>query len=133
MADLAKSGTPSYCSITPPQSDTIVGLLAAAAIAAGDACYIAAGGVTKATGAAANAAARVVGFAFQSAAAGDPVTLVSSGNFNYGAGMTPGTPFYLSAATAGALADAASTGGTRPVAIALDATRIRILPGGLGL
>lgn len=133
MAEIAKSGTPSYCSLTPPQSDTVTGVNAAGAIAAGDLCYIAAGGVTLATGAAANAAASVVGFAMGAASTGEPVTLICAGNFRYGAGLTPGARLYLSATVAGGLADVATTGGTRAVAQVLDATRIRILPGGLGL
>lgn len=133
MAELSKSGTPSYSSVTPPQADTIVGLLAGEDIAAGDACYIKSsdGRIWRATGAANDALARVSGFAFTAAYAGDPVTLVTNGNFRYGAGMTPQTRYYLSGTVAGGLADAASTGGTKVVAYAIDATRIRIVPGGL--
>lgn len=127
MAELAKSGTPSLCSVLPPQSQTISGLLAGEAIAAGDACYIKSDGkIWRSTGAAVNAAAEVHGFAAQSASTGKPVTLLFDVNFNYGSGMTPGTKFYLSAATLGGLADAATMGGTKPVVFAVDATRLHV-------
>lgn len=133
MAELTKSGTPSYSSVTPPQSDTIVGLRAGEDIAAADACYIKAadGLVYKATGAANNAAADVAGFAFTAASSGDAVTLVCNGNIRYGAALTVSAKYYLSGTVAGGLADAASTGGLAPIAVAIDATRIRILPAGL--
>lgn len=133
MAEIAKSQPVSYASLTPPQSDTIAGLKAGENIAGGDACRINAadGLVYRASGAALGANARVAGFAFTDASAGDAVTLVTSGNFKYGAGLTPGTQYFLSGGVAGGLADAASTGGTTPVAFALDATRIRIRTGGL--
>lgn len=133
MAEVAKTGVPSYSSITPPQSATIVGLLAGESIAAGDACYIkgADGRVWRATGAANDAAADVAGFAFVAASTGDAVTLVCEGNFRYASALTPATRLYLSGTVAGGLADAASVGGLVPIAVAIDATRIRILPSGL--
>lgn len=134
MAEIAKTGIPSYSSITPPQSDTIVGLLAGEVIGYGDACYVKAsdGRVYLATGGAATAAAKARGFSFVAASIGDAVTLVTNGNFRYAAALTPGADYFLSGTVAGGLADAASAGGTKPIAYALDATRIRILPGGLG-
>jgi hypothetical protein len=127
MADIAKSGTPSLSSVLPGQDKTISGLLAGEAIAAGDACYIKSDGkIWKSTGAAANAAAKVDGFAAQAASVGEAVTLVFEVNFRYGAAMTPGARIYLSGATAGAIADAASTGGTAPVGFCIDATRVRV-------
>lgn len=133
MAELSKSGTPTYSSVVPPQSSTIVGLLAGEDIGEADACYIKAadGLVYKATGAANNAAAKVAGFSFTAAYTGDPVTLVCDGNIRYGAALTPATPYYLSGTVAGGLADATSTGGTKAIAYAIGTTRIRILPGGL--
>ena len=128
MADIAKSGTPSLASVAPPASSRISGLLAGEDIAAGDACYIKSDGkVWRSTGAAANAAAKVRGYAFVAAKSGEAVTLYFDVNLNYGAGLTPGADYYLSA-TAGALADAASVGGTAPVAYAVDATRIHVMP-----
>lgn len=133
MAEVAKSGTPSYSSVVPPQSATIVGLIAGEAIGANDACYIKAadGMVYKATGAANNAAADVAGFAFTACPAGEAITLVCEGNIRYGSGLTISAKLYLSGTVAGGLADAASTGGLAPIAVAIDATRIRILPSGL--
>lgn len=126
MADIAKSGTPSLSSVLPGQDKTISGLLAGEAIAAGDACYVKSDGkVWKSTGAAANAAAKVDGFAAREASVGEAVTLVFDVNFRYGAGMTPGARIYLST-NAGLIADAASTGGTAPIGFVVDATRIRV-------
>lgn len=128
MADVAKSGTPSMCSPVPPPDKRISGLLAGEAIAAGDALYIKSDGkLWKATGAANNAAAKVVGFAAQAASAGEAVTAFHDVHFRYGAGLTPGARYFLSGATAGALADAASTGGLTPIAFAIDATRVHVM------
>jgi hypothetical protein len=126
MAVVAKSGTPSLSSVTPPQNCQIVGRLAGEAIAAGDACYIASTGqVMKSNGTAANAAAAVHGFAAMAAASGEAVTLYFDVNFRYGAGLTPGTKLYLFT-TAGQIGDAATTGGTAPIGFVIDATRIRV-------
>ena len=126
MADIAKSGTPSLCSVLPGQDKTISGLLAGEAIAAGDACYIKSDGkVWLSDGSAADALAKVDGFAAKAAAVGEAVTLVFDVNFRYGAGMTPGARIYLSV-NPGAIADAASTGGSAPIGFVVDATRIRV-------
>jgi hypothetical protein len=126
MADIAKSGTPSLASVTN-QVNSLAGLLAGEAIAAGDACYIKSDGkVWKSTGAAANAAAEVHGFAAQAASSGEAVTLVWDVRIRYGAGLTPGAKFYLSGAVAGAIADAPSTGGVAPIGFVVDATRIHV-------
>lgn len=131
MAAVAKSGTPSLASVLPPQSSQIAGLLAGEAIAAGDACYIKSDGkVWLSTGAAANAAAKVRGFAAEACAVGEAVTLFFHVVFRYGAGLTPGADLFLSGATAGALADTASTGGTAPIGYVIDATRVRLWPSG---
>lgn len=124
MADVAKSGTPSLSSILPPQNNTIVGLTAGEAIAAGDVCYIKSDGlVWLSDGSAADAVAKADGIAMQAAAVGDAVTLFRHVNVRYGAGMTPGARLYVSV-NAGLLADAASTGGSAPVGFVVDATRI---------
>jgi hypothetical protein len=82
MSAVSKSGTPSLSSDLVPQNNTTTGLLAGEAIAAGDACYIKSDGkIWLATGAAANAAARVVGVAAQAAAVGEAVTLFNDVNF----------------------------------------------------
>lgn len=126
MAQIAVSGTPSLSSVTPPQSQQIVGLLAGEAITAGAPCYIKSDGkVWLSNGTAANAAAKVDGWAAAAAAVGEAVTLYFDVNFRYGSGMTPGARIYLSA-TAGTIADAATTGGTAPIGFVIDATRIRV-------
>ena len=127
MAAVAKSGTPSLASVLPPQNCQLAGLLAGENIAAGDACYINSSGVViRSTGAAANAAAKVRGFAAEAVNNGEAVTLVWDVNLRYGSGLTPGADYYLSGSTAGGLDTATSTGGTAPIAYAVDATRIRV-------
>lgn len=130
MAAIAKSGTPSLCSSLPPQSQQLAGnLRAGEALAAGDACYIASTGlVMKSTGAAANAAAKVRGYAAEACAINEAVTLFFDVNFNYGAGLTPGIDIFLSGTTAGGLDTVASTGGTAPIGYAVDATRVHLMP-----
>jgi len=127
MAEITKSGTPSLSTATPPNNCVLAGKIAGEAIGAGDACYIKTSDskVYKSTGAAANAAAVVDGFAFQAYAAGDPVTLMWHVRFAYG-GVTPGTSYYLSGTVAGGLADAASTGGTVVIARGVDTSRIEV-------
>lgn len=131
MAEITRSGTPSMCSVNPPANAKHTGLLAGEALAAGDACYIKAadGRAWKSTGAAANAAAQVDGFAAEACAVGQAVTLYFDVKFRYGAALSPGARLYLSGTAAGGLADAASTGGTGPVAKVIDATRIHVWMG----
>ena len=127
MAAIAKSGTPSPSSLLLPEHEKITGLLAGEAIAAGDACYIKSDGkVWLSTGAAANAAAKVDGYAFQATAVDEAVTLLRNCRWRYGAGLTPGARVFLSAATPGALSDVATTGGTAPIGYVVDATRIQL-------
>lgn len=128
MAAVAKSGTPSPCTVIfCPGHQVGSGLIAGEAIAAGDACYIKSDGlVWRATGAAANAAALVDGFAAMKANSGEAITLLDKVDFHYGAALTPGARYYLSGATAGGLDTVASTGGTVAIAKAIDATRIRV-------
>jgi hypothetical protein len=117
MADLAKGTTAGGLSSTlVPQQHQTRGI-AGEAIALLDACYIKSDGkIWKATGAAANAAAKVRGFAAMAASVGEAVTLLEDVVVDYGTAVTCGTLYYLSGATAGGLADAASTGGTKPIA-----------------
>lgn len=128
MAEIAKSGIPSLSTQTPPNSCFVGGLVAGEAIAAGDACYVKTsdGKVYKSTGAAANAAAKVRGFAPIAASLGEAVTLLHDVNFAYGAALSPGADLFLSGTVAGGLADAASTGGTAAVGYVVDATRIHV-------
>lgn len=125
MAVLSKSGTPSLTTLEPPANCKLA-LIAGEDIAAGDACYIKSDGKWwRSNGTSANAAAQCDGFALSAATAGEALTCGWNIRINYGAGMTPGTPYYVST-TAGQLADAATTGGTAVVAVAADATRLEV-------
>ena len=130
MAEIVKAGIPSLASVLPPANCKVNGLLAGEAVAAGDACYIRAsdGRIMRSTGAAAGAAAKVRGFAAEAAAAGQAVTLLHDMVIRYGAALSPGADYFVSGTVAGGLADAASIGGTAPVAFAVDATRIHVMP-----
>lgn len=129
MALLARVTDASVDASTAMFAEQVSGLVAGAAIAATDACYIAAadGKVYPSNGTAANASAKVDGFAAQSASAGQGVTLFGRGTrMRYGSGLTIGALYYL-AATAGRLDTAATTGGTVAIAKAISATDIRIV------
>ena len=130
MADITRITRPSLATSVPCHScliDQGGNKQAGEDISAGMVCYVKASDakVYKATGAAANEAARAWGIAARDCKAGEPITLYGNVEFEYGSGMTIGTPLYVSGATAGALADAASTGGTTKVAHVVSATRIR--------
>lgn len=126
MAQVAKSGTPSLCTPSPPSNCRISGLLAGEAIAAGDLLYLKSDGkLWLANGTSANAAAKVVGMAAQAASVGEAVTAYYDVHFRYGSGMTPGALLYLSA-TAGTIADGATTGGTKPIGRVISDTVIEV-------
>jgi hypothetical protein len=105
-------------------------MVAGEALTAFAACYIKAsdGKVYNSIGTAANAAAKVRGYAAQAYAIGDTnVTLYWDVRVRYGAGMTPGADLYVSAtAGGGVLSDVATTGGTAPVGFVIDATRAEL-------
>jgi hypothetical protein len=130
MAEVAKTGTPSVSTPFPGKEHFIVGLLAGEAIAAADACFINTDGlVYKADGSAADAEARVAGFAMTPASQGEAVTLGHGIMFGYGPNVagTPvaaGAQLFLSGTVDGGLADAASVGGTTPIAYAVGDGRI---------
>lgn len=131
MAEVAKAGTPSLCTMGAESGERIAGdIFAGEALAACDACYInpADGLVYRSLGTAAagSDSAQVHGFTARSAKTGDAVSLYLNVNFRYGTNLTPGKRLYLSPTMPGGLADAASTGGTAPVAFVIDATRIRV-------
>lgn len=125
MAQIAKAGTPSLASLLPNGGDIMPDRLAGEDLDTYDACYIKAsdGRVYKSTGAAANAAAKVRGYAAKATKAGEAVTLHKNVRVRYGANLTPGTDVYLSA-TPGTLSDAPTTGGVSPIGYVYDATRI---------
>lgn len=126
MATITKVGTPSLASVLPPQNEQIPDLLAGEALAVGDLVYVKSDGkIWKSNGTSANAAAKCRGIVLQAAAVGDPVTVIHNVRLRYGSGLTPGATLYVSA-TAGAIDDAATTGGTAPIGYVVDATRIHI-------
>lgn len=126
MAALSKSGTPSLATLDPGGEAWLgSGIKAGEAIAAGDVCYIASTGkAMKSIGTSANAAAKADGIAQKAAALNEAVTLMRNVDMHYGSGLTIGARYYVSL-TAGALDTATTTGGTAPIAFAIDATRIR--------
>ena len=96
-------------------------------IESGQAVTLSAGEVILADGSAADAAANILGFAGRSVLEGQPLTVFGPGTrFGGFTGLTPGQLLYLSA-TPGELADAATTGGTRPIARAITATDIQVI------
>lgn len=125
MANLVKSGTPSLSDILPQPANRLSELLAGVAIAAGDLCRIHAadGTVRLSNGTANDALAQYDGVALKAAAVGEAVTLGRGVTMRWGSGLTPGARYYVSA-TAGAISDAATTGGLLPVAHAVNATEI---------
>jgi hypothetical protein len=127
MAEVTKGVTnPSISTPWPAKENLLTGLLTGENIAQGDACYInAAGAVMRASGASANAAAKVFGFALKSSDNGEAITLARGVNIGYsplvgGSPVAPGTDLFLSGTVAGGLADAASTGGTTRIAVVID-------------
>ena len=129
MAVITRIASPSLATSLPchaHQVDQGGNKKAGVAIAAGQTCYVKAsdGLVYLTDGTAADEAARAWGIAARAAAVGQPVTLYSDVEFEYAAGLTIGAPLYVST-TAGALADAPTTGGAAPVAHAVSASRIR--------
>lgn len=120
MADITKAQTPSLATQTPDHANKVATKLAGEDIAAGDVCYIktADDKIWRSDGSAADAAAKARGITVKAAKAGQPVTLFRNIHVGYGSGLTPGADYYVSV-NPGALADAASTGGTAPVAFAV--------------
>lgn len=126
MATLTKVGLPSLASVLPPQNTQLAGLLAGEAIACGDLCYIKSDGkIWRSNGTAATAPAVCIGISMEACAVGEACTIVWNVNVRYGSGLTPGAKLFVSA-TAGAIDDAATTGGTAPIGYVVDATRVHI-------
>jgi hypothetical protein len=120
MAEISKFVTPSIATKLPCDGHRSHNLFPAEDIAAGDACYISATGVRRSNGAAVAAAAKVDGFAMMDYKVGgvQPMSLYFSIDVAYGpATLVPGTRLFLSGTVLGGLADAASTGGTAPIAV----------------
>jgi hypothetical protein len=102
--------------------------LAGENIETGQPVYLNADGMLyRASGAAADAAANILGFAGKTVRAGLPLTVFGPGTrFGGFSGLTPGALLYASA-TVGELSDAATVGGTRPIARAVTATDIIVI------
>jgi hypothetical protein len=105
------------------------GLLAGEDLTAVAPCYIKAadGKVYQSNGTALNEAAKFDGFTAKAYKAGQAVTLFGVGSrFRYSAGtLVPGTDLFIGT-VAGQLADAATTGGVRAIARAINSTDIRV-------
>lgn len=125
MALVPRSATAGPDASTAMYASQIPDLVAGEDIDVAAPCRIGADGkVYMSNGTAAGANAKVHGYAFKGCYAGQPITLAGPGvRFGYGTGLTPGAPLYLGA-TAGRLDTAATTGGTAPIALALNATDV---------
>ena len=128
-ADIAKatSPVPSLATLNPSPSNQLT-KEAAADIAAGDMLYLTSAGKFDLTDGTANdAKAKWIGMAARAAKSGQPVTAYFGVEFHYGSGLTPSARYYVSA-TAGALYDTTTTGGTVPCAFATSATTVFVIP-----
>ena len=125
MAVVARSAHADFDTTQALTGPQISGLRAGEDIPRGAPCRIHTDGkIYRAVGAAANALARVRGFAARNAKAGQPLTLLGPGNrFGYGDNLTPGVDLYLGVA-AGTLDNAPTTGGTAPIAFTVDSEDI---------
>lgn len=127
MADLTKSAQANIDASTGMFAGQKTGnLYAGEDLGAVVPCYIKAsdGKVYQSNGTAANEAAKFDGFTPVAFLSGEPVTLFSApARFRYGTGLTIGADLFISA-TAGKLADAATTGGVRAIARVITATDI---------
>jgi hypothetical protein len=125
MANLTRTSAPDFDGHNPAIvkiSDRKAGV----ALTKGDLVYLHTDGTwLLGTGAADNAAAKVFGIAMAAASLGEAVTVGLLGGgwrWKYSSGLTIGARYFLG--TAGLLADAATTGGTTVLAIALSATDV---------
>ena len=126
MAEITKAPQ-GITSILPPAANQHSNLKAGEALADLDFVYLKSDGkLWLATGAAANAAALAIGVTMFTQV-GESAPVYHGVTVRYATGMTPGARLYVSGTVPGGLADAASTGGTVPVAIVIDATRIYVL------
>jgi hypothetical protein len=128
MADLVKDARASLDTSTGMYAGQTPDLVAGEALGAVVPCYIKAsdGKVYQSNGTAANEAAKFDGFTARAVAVGQAVTLFTApARFRYGSGLVIGTDLFVSA-TAGKLADAATTGGVRAIARVVNSTDIRV-------
>ena len=129
MADLTKVAQASLDASTGMYAPQICGdLIAGEALGAVAPCYIKSsdGKVYQSNGTAINEAAKFDGFTPRACRIGEAVTLFGVGaRFRYGTGLVIGADLFISA-TAGNLADAATTGGTTAIARVITSTDIRV-------
>jgi hypothetical protein len=127
MATITRSATASPDASTAMFARNTSGLLAAVDIAVGQAVYILSAGTVGLTNGGAANTSTFIGLAARPAKTGQPVTVLGANcRWKYGSGLTPGARYYVSA-TAGALDDAPTTGGTVAVAYAIDTTDIMVI------
>lgn len=125
MAEVAKVAGLRLLTYQPPSSSQTPALVAGEDITAGDACYVKSDGLAwLSTGAAANAAAKVRGFALVDTLSGGTLALFADVLLEYGSSLTPGANYYLSGTVPGGLSTVATTGGTAPIGYAMDTTSI---------
>jgi hypothetical protein len=129
MADITRPASPRMCTEQPGNEHQQAALVAGEPILAGQFVYIKAadGKLWLATGAAANAAALTVGFAFIDADTDEPCTYYEGVDLQYGTALVPATRYYLGV-TPGSIADAATTGGTVPLGYAETASILHVFP-----
>lgn len=129
MANLTKATAPvpSVATLCPCPPNQLT-RNAASDLAAGDMVYLTSSGTfAKTNGTSNDALAQWWGMVGGAAKSGDPITAYNGVEFHYAAsGLTIGARYYVSA-TAGALADAATTGGDVPCAFATSATTIFVM------
>ena len=134
MAEVRLQTFASLASAVPGPNHAITGLLAGEVLVKGNIVYIKAsdGRAYKATGAAANEAARARGVVAEAASIGEACTIHRGVRYRWtlkqvDGGPAPGTELFLSGTNAGELADAASIGGLLPIAFVVDvAGRIQL-------
>lgn len=130
MADVTRANV-SLATAIPGDGHRLPPLLAGEDLTAGDACRVHTDGKvykTDGTGTGtAGTTAEVHGWVVQGAktANSEPVTLYHDVDLNYATGLTPGALLYRSATVKGGLQTTAPGTFTDPVAVAVDATRIR--------
>jgi hypothetical protein len=131
MAEVTRGVRPSWSHVMPPPTCQFPERIAGEALVAGDMVYVRAsdGRVLKANGTAATAPALAIGMVILDCQIGMPCTVVFGVLVGYSdAGtLTPGARYYVSAAVPGGLSDTATTGGTVPVAFALDGYNVFVM------
>ncbi len=128
MAEVTKPDNATISTGGAPPNTRIGGWKCGETIASADAIALnpANGKLVRANGAAADALARVVGFAGEPGTLNKGVTILKGVNIGYPTGLPSGTLLYLSGTVPGGLADAPSAGGASPIAMVMDAGIIHV-------